>query len=130
MTLHERLKGLGLYSLQISYCIIYIWKIIEDLAPNFSNPIINTLSEHRSRSRVISHANVGPVGTLAYISFRWWSICLFLRSIFSSSVLRFKTQLDIFPGSVEDLPSLPGFNNSLDGGYCRWRSPRDTLTTN
>ena len=80
--------------------------------------------------------NVGRVGTLSYNSFRWRSIRLFnslpmhLRSISSCSVLRFKTQLDIFLGSVEDLPCLPGFNNSLDGGDCRWWSPRDGLATN
>ena len=129
MPYHERLKSLGLYSLQRRrerYCIIYVWKIIEGLAPNFSNPITSTFSGRRGRSCVISHVNVGRVGTLSYNSFRWRSIRLFnslpmhLRSISSCSVLRFKTQLDIFLGSVEDLPCLPGFNNSLDGGDCRW----------
>ena len=44
--------------------------------------------------------------------------------------VQFKTQLDIFLESVEDLPCLPGFNNSLDGGDCRWWSPRDGQATN
>ena len=123
MPYHERLKCLGLYSLQRRrerYCIIYLWKIIEGLAPNFSNPITSTFSGRRGRSCVISHVNVGRVGTLSYNSFRWRSIRLFnslpmhLRSISSCSVLRFKTQLDIFLGSVEELPCLPGFNNSMD----------------
>ena len=42
MPYNERLKSLGLYFLQRRkerYCIIYIWKIIEDMAPNFYNPI-------------------------------------------------------------------------------------------
>ena len=95
------------------------------LAPNFSNPITSTFSGRRGRSCVISHVNVGRVGTLSYNSFRWRSTCLFnslpmhLRSISSCSVLRLKNQLNIFLGSVEDLPCLPGFNNSLDGGDCR-----------
>ena len=136
---HDRLKSLGLYSLQRKrekYCIIYIWKIIEDLAPNFLNPITSTFSGRRSRSCVISHLNVGREGTLSYNSFRWRSIRLFnslpihLRSIASCSVLRFKTQLDIFIGSVEDLSGLPGFKNSLDDGDCSWWSPRNGLATN
>ena len=131
MSYHERLKSPGVYSLQIireRYCIIYIWKVIEDLieALNFSNPITSTFSRRRGRSCVISHVNVCRVRILFYNCFRWRSIRLFnslsmhIRSISSCSVLRFKTQLDIFLGSVEDLPCLPGFNNSLDGGDCRW----------
>ena len=126
MPYHERLKSLGVYSLQRRrerYCIIYIWEIIEGLAPNFSNPITSTFSGRRGRSCVISHVNVGCVGTLAYNSFRWRSIRLFnilpmhLRSISSYSVLRFKTQLDIFLGSVDDLPCLPGLIQIVDGGH-------------
>ena len=92
MPYHERLKSLTLYSLQRRrerHCIIYIWKIIEGLAPNFSNQVASTLSGRRGRSYVISHVNVGRIGTLFYNSFRWRSIRLFnslpmhLRSISS-----------------------------------------------
>ena len=140
MPYHEWLNSLELYSLQRRrerYCIIYIWKIIESMAPNFPSPITSTLSGRRGRSCIISHVNVGRVGTLSYNSFRSRSIRLFnslpmnLRSISSCSVLRFKTCiLDIFLRSVEDLPCLPGFNNSMDGGDCRWLSPCDGLATN
>ena len=128
MPYHERLKSLGLYSLQRRrerYCIIYIWKIIEDLTAIFSNLITRKFSGRRGRSCVISHVNVGRVGTLAYNSRSVRllnNLPMHLRSISSCSVLRFKTQLDIFLGSVEALACLPGFNNSLHGGDCRWRS--------
>ena len=96
MPYHERLKSLGLYSLQRRrerYCIIYIWKIIEGWAPYFSNPITSRFSGRRGRSCIISHVNVGRIGTLGYNSLRWCSVCLFnilpmhLRSISSCSVL-------------------------------------------
>ena len=92
MPYHERLKSIGHYSLQRRrerYCIIYIWKIIESLAPNFSIPITSTFSGRRGRSGVISHVNVGRVGMLSYNNFRWRSTRLFnslpmyLRSISS-----------------------------------------------
>ena len=40
----DRLVFLKLHSLQRRrerYCIIYVWKIIEGLVPNFSNPIVH-----------------------------------------------------------------------------------------
>ena len=66
MPYHERLKSLGLYSMQRRremYCIIYIWKIIEDWLLTFSNPIISTFSGRRGMLCVISHVNVGRVDT-------------------------------------------------------------------
>ena len=75
-----RLSLLRLYSLQRRrerYCIIYVWKIIEDLVPNFSKPIVCTHSERRGRYCVVSHVNIGRSGTLAYNSFRWRAIRLF-----------------------------------------------------
>ena len=71
MPYHERLESLGLYSLQRRrerYCNIYIWKIIDGLVPNFSNPITSTFSGRRCRSCVISRVNVRRVGTLSYNS--------------------------------------------------------------
>ena len=65
----ERLVSLMLYSLQRRrerYCIIYVWKIIEGLVPNFSKPIVCVYSEHRGRSCIISHVILGRLGSLAY----------------------------------------------------------------
>ena len=96
MPYHVRVKSIGRYSLQRRrerYCIIYIWKIIVGLALNFSIPVTSTISGRRDRSCVISQVNVSRVGTLANNCFR---LPMHLRSISSCSVLRFKTQLDIF----------------------------------
>ena len=72
--------SLRLYSLQRRrerYCIIYVWKIIEDLVQKNSKPIVCTHSELRGRYWVVSHVNIGRSGTLAYNSFRWRAIRLF-----------------------------------------------------
>ena len=76
----EQLVSLKLYSPQRRrerYCIIYVWKIIEGLVPNFSKPIVCSYSERRGRSCIISHVNLGRLGSLAYNSFRWRAISLF-----------------------------------------------------
>ena len=80
LSYNERLKALKLHSLQRRrerYCIIYVWKVLEGLVPNFSHPITATLSDRRGRSCIISNVNVGRKGTLAFNSFRWRSIRMF-----------------------------------------------------
>ena len=137
LSYNERLKALKLYSLQRRrerYCIIYVWKVLEGLVPNFSHPIIATRSDRRGRSSTISNVNVGRKGTLAFNSFRWRSIRMFnglpkyLRNITLCSVNSFKTQIDSHLIKIPDLPSLPGNGNSLDRGNCaqRW-TQRDDL---
>ena len=123
----ERLKLLNLYSVQRRrdrYQIIYLWKIIDGLVPNLSTPITCTYSERRGRSCVVSHVNMGRLGTLSYNSFRWRSIRMFnklpeyVRIVSSCSVDKFKSQLDKHMRNIVDLPCQSGFNNSLDGGDC------------
>ena len=123
----ERLKLLNLYSVQRRrdrYQIIYLWKIIEGLVPNLSAPIMCTYSERSGRSCVVSHVNMGRLGTLSYNSFRWRSIRMFnklpkyVRIVSSCSIDEFKSQLDKHLRSIVDLPCRSGFNNSLDGGDC------------
>ena len=72
LSYHERLQTLKLYSLQSRgerYCIILIWKIIENKSQNLSDPILCIFSDRRGRSCVISHVDTGRLGTLAYNSF-------------------------------------------------------------
>ena len=140
LSYHDRLKHLRLYSLQRRrerYCIIYVWKIIEGLVPNFTNPINCSFSDRRGRYCISSHVNRGRQGTLAYNSFRWHSIRLFntlprhIRLLSSCSVLSFKTKLDHYLMNIVDYPCQPGFNNSLDGGdSIRWSTLREDLAAN
>ena len=136
----DRLVFLKLHSLQRRrecYCIIYVWKIIEGLVPNFSNPIVCSYSDRRGRSCIVSHVHVGRLGTLAFNSFRWRAIRLFnampnhIRCISSCSVLSFKCKLDLYLRNIVDLPGRPGFNNSLDSmNYKQWWTPREDLAAN
>ena len=136
----ERLTVLKLYSLQRRrerYIIIYVWKILEGLVPNLYPPICTKTSDRRGRTCISSHINVGRLGTLEYNSFRWCAIRLFnqlplfVRNTTVCSIHSFKKQLDTYLSTVPDSPCLPGFNNSLDHGYClRWRTPRDGLAGN
>ena len=129
----DRLLRLNLYSLQRRrerYCIIYVWKIIEGIVPNFTCPITCSFSERRGRYCKVEHVNTGRLGTLAFNSFRWRSIRIFnklpmyIRIISSCSVNSFKSKLDHYLSDIEDLPCQPGFNNSLDGGDCNYKRHR------
>ena len=123
----ERLKLLNLYSIQRMrdrYQIIYLWKKIGELVSHLSTPITFTYSERRDRSCVVSHVNMGRLGTLSYNSLRWRSITMFnklpkyVRIVSSCFVYKFKSQLDKHLRNMVDLPCQSGFNNSLDGGDC------------
>ena len=82
----KKLKMLNLNSLhrrRERYCIIYLWKILEGLGPNFSDPIVCSFSNRRGRSCIVSHVNPGRQGTLAFNSFRWCSIRICLIDFLS-----------------------------------------------
>ena len=137
LSYHERLQTLKLYSLQRRrerYCIILIWKILENKSQNLSDPILCNFSDRRGRSCAISHVDPGRLGTLAYNSFRWRAIRLFnslpktICDIKNCSVCSFKLRPDHYLSSIPDLPCSPGYNNSLNGGdYLQWWTPRDDL---
>ena len=108
----KRLKMLNLNSLhrrRERYCIIYLWKILEGLVPNFSDPIVCSFSDRRGRSCIVSHVNPGRQGTLAFNSFRWRSVRIFnrlpihIRNISACSIDRFKSQLDRYLRTIPDL---------------------------
>ena len=110
-----RLVYLKLHSLQRRrerYCIIYVWKIIEGLVSNFSNPIVCSYPDRRGRSCIVSNVHVGRLGTLAFNSFN--AMPNHIRCISSCSVFSFKRKLDLYLRNNVDLPGRPGFNNSLE----------------
>ena len=134
----ERLVSLKLYSLQRRrerYCIIYVWKIIDGLVPNFSKPTVCSYSERRGRSCIISHVNLGRLRSLPYNSFSavrlFNAMPKYIRCISSFSVVSFKSKLDCYLKNIIDLPGRPGFSNNLDSGdILQWWTPREDLSSN
>ena len=134
----ERLVSLKVYSLQRRRGRYHLcWKIIEGLVPNFSKPIVCSYSERRGRSCIISHVNLGRLGSLAYKSFRWRATRLFnampkyIRCISYCSVVSFMSKFDCYLKNIVDLPGRPGFSNSLDSGdILQWWTPREDLASN
>ena len=104
--------------------MLYVWKIIEGLVPNLSDPITSPFSDRRGRTCVVCHSSAGRLGTLKYNSFRWRSIIMFNRlpkaigMLSPCSVVGLKSQIDSYLRNIADLPCRHGFNNSLDGGDC------------
>ena len=128
----ERLVSLKLYSLQKRrerYCIIYVWKIIEGLVPNFSKPIVCSYSVRRGCPCIISHVNLGRLGSLAICFFN--AMPKYIICISSCSVVSFKSKLDFYLENIVDLPGRSGFSNSLDSGdILQWWTPREDLASN
>ena len=99
----ERLSNKKMYSLHLRrerYIIICVWKILENLVPNLVKPLHFYVSNRRGSLCSVSHVRLGYTGTLAYFSFRWKGIQLFIalpmhiRNIACPPVV-FKKQLDI-----------------------------------
>ena len=118
----ERLKSLHLYSVQRRferYIIIYIWKILESIVPNLSQPITCYFSDRRGRLCHLEHVCAGRLGTLSYNSFRWKAVRLFnclpqhVRNVSSCSTIIFKKKLDQFLCNLDDKPCTPHFDNSV-----------------
>ena len=116
------LKSLHLYSVQRRferYTIIYIWKILESMVPNLSQPITYHFSDRRGRLCYSDHVSSGRIGTLSYNSFCWRAIRLFnclprhVRNMTSCSTVIFKKKLDQFLCNLDDKPCTPHFDNSV-----------------
>ena len=119
----NRLSSLGLYSIQRRnerYMIIYVWKILEGLAPNLSNNTIKPVySDRRGRQCSIPHlprSNCPQrVKTVRDQSFGIKGPQLFnvipkvIRNLSDVTIDQFKRQLDKFLRSVPDEPSVPGY---------------------
>ena len=118
MNYWERLKHLGLYSLQHRrerYQIIYVWKILEGLVPNVGIE----LSQNRKRRRTCYvksvKSNCLSIRSVMVTSFSRNGPRIFnsfppnLKNVSSCSVEVFKNRLDAFLQKIEDTPPVPSY---------------------
>lgn len=123
----ERLKNLSLYSLQRRrerYIIIYVWKIIVGLSPNFQreDTKIKTYGEGSRNGRRCqlpplarsAHGNLRD-RSFMYIGPKLFNVLPIVIREFDGSLETFKRKLDNFLESVNDKPPLPGYVDSADG---------------
>ena len=127
LTYWQQLQKLSMYSLERRrerYIIIYIWKIMEQHTPNFSNTDLTGIKSvwhpRRGRNCIIPAVNFrGPkyVQTMRYASFglrgpRLFNILpAYIRNISGCSVDSFKRRLDRYLATVPDEPQIRGYTS-------------------
>ena len=114
----EQLKFLKIYSLQRRrerYCVIYTWKILEKLVPNFG--IKNGYNKRLGRYCIIPHVRQSASCRIQTIRFGSMGVnaprlfnCLppHIRNLSGCSVESFKRVLDVHLKSIPDEPRVPG----------------------
>ena len=150
----KRLKHLNMYSLERRrerYMIIYTWKILEGLVPNFvSNSSKITCQWSMRRGRLCKIPPLNHSGRIKTIRDNFLSVKgprLFntlpqtIRNIKGTSLSVFKRNLDDFLKRIPDEPSLPGYaqyrearsNSMVDQVPCynrrAWAMPGPQETT-
>ena len=117
----SRIKRLRMYSIERRferYRIIYLWKILENLAPNPNNKIVSKHSERRGRYVVIPNIKKqcsAKIITIRENSFTIHSAKLFntlpkmIRNITDVRVETFKHHLDKLLRHIPDEPGIPGY---------------------
>lgn len=123
----DRLKALSLYSLQRRrerYTIIYVWKIIQGLAPNFEREDlkiktygVGTRLGRRCVLPPLIRSGEGSIRDRSFITFgpRLFNCLPCDIRQFEGSLMTFKRKVDKFLADVEDKPPLPGYVNAAAG---------------
>ena len=119
----QRLKHLKMYSINRRherYQIIYIYKILENLAPNLSvNKIVSKFSDRRGRlcivpqrarsqcPKAVNNAREASLPVRGVKLFN--SLPKYLRNITNISVQSFKNHLDKYLSTIPDEPTVDGY---------------------
>ena len=121
----DQLSALSLYSLERRrerYIVLYVWRILEGLTPNFSEPNAGGISAtwNACRGRLckvpaVSRRASAASQRIRYSSFGITGPRLFnslpikLRNLTGCDLVVFKKKLDIFLQTVPDEPLVPGY---------------------
>ena len=129
MNYWKRLQYLNLYSLERRrerYLILYTWKILEGLVPNFSSDLSKITCywsvRHGRKCKIPSLKHRGSVGTKreSFVSVKgprlFNTLPAHIRNIAGQSLAVFKKHLDKFLKSIPDEPGLPGYAASRAAG--------------
>ena len=122
MNYWDRLKSLKLYSLERRrerYIIIYTWKILNSLVPNFSSDSSKITAHwsdrHGLKCKIPRLKNRGRLGSnrenfLSVKGPRLFNLLpASIRNSLGSDILAFKKKLDKFLSTVPDEPSVQGY---------------------
>lgn len=128
LTYWNQLNVLKLYSLERRrerYMVIYTWKILEGLCPNFGDPNRGGISSYKNERRgrfckvpLVKNGASAKIKTLRYSGFSIKAPQLFnsmpasIRNMESCSMEQFKRALDIFLSRVPDQPQISGYTSS------------------
>ena len=121
----QQLAYLRLYSQQRRrerYIIIYLWKVLEGLVPNFGNIGINDHQRHGRLCIIPSVKQSAParIKNIRYSSLAIKGPQLFnrmpahIRNMTACTTLEFKKALDDFLAVIPDQPRIPGYTK-----FCR-----------
>ena len=116
----ERLRHLGLYSLQRRrerYVILYTWKILTGMAPNFESETFRIETHHNERrGRLCKIPSLRNRSAVRFQSLREGSLSVAGPRLFNVlpkdlregefTLETFKRQLDVFLGTIPDRPPL------------------------
>lgn len=125
----ERLSYLKIFSLQRRrerYCIIYVWKILEELVPNPG--ILSHYNDRRGRLCYVKdiNASIRKIKSIIHNSFTYSGSRLFnkvpkdIRDTTNVNVDHFKLKLDKWLRSIPDQPPILGYKTPNGNSITDW----------
>ena len=122
------LKMISLQRRQERYRIIYIWKILEGLAPNCAIQSAKSDDKRQGRKCKVQNIKMGAKASAKALREQTFqvhgpqlfnSLPFFLRNMTKCSIEEFKEELDKYLMTIPDEPSVPGLTPSASTADAR-----------